>query len=228
MKYEQNITKTFIYALIDPRDNRVRYVGKANDPKKRFIQHCQPSRQSRGNYPVNRWAAKLKSLDLKPRLEILECVEFKDWEQSESKWILYYREKNSDMLNIADGGLGNNKGKKSPGVAKVKSKTYFILGPDQKEIKINNLTQYCKDNKLSVACMWQIANQSGTAKEHKGFTIRHENGNYPSPKIPQKERSWGPNKCGKKVGVGWGWTEERKKACAIRAKLKREKKLQMV
>ena len=27
---------TYIYALVDPRDGRVRYVGKSNDPERRL------------------------------------------------------------------------------------------------------------------------------------------------------------------------------------------------
>ena len=30
----------YIYELVDPRDNNVRYVGKSNKPKLRYNQHC--------------------------------------------------------------------------------------------------------------------------------------------------------------------------------------------
>ena len=33
---------TFIYGLSDPRTNQIRYIGKADDPKRRFQAHVSP------------------------------------------------------------------------------------------------------------------------------------------------------------------------------------------
>jgi DNA-binding XRE family transcriptional regulator len=59
-----------IYALLDPRDDTVRYVGCAIDVEKRFQEHLR----DRGNTPKCRWLAELKYYGLYPRLEILETV----------------------------------------------------------------------------------------------------------------------------------------------------------
>jgi len=59
-----------IYALLDPRDDTVRYVGCAIDVEKRYQEHLR----DRGNTPKCRWLAELKHYDLYPRLEILEIV----------------------------------------------------------------------------------------------------------------------------------------------------------
>ena len=62
----------YIYALIDPRDDAVRYVGCAGDIDERLRQHM---RNKNLGLPKYRWLAELKRCGLSPRLEILETVE---------------------------------------------------------------------------------------------------------------------------------------------------------
>lgn len=37
----------YIYGLLDPRDNRCRYVGKTDDPERRFQEHLGAKDRSR-------------------------------------------------------------------------------------------------------------------------------------------------------------------------------------
>jgi len=60
-----------IYALIDPRDNAVRYIGCAIDTEERFKQHLK----DRGNTPKCKWLAELRQCGLLPKLEVLEVVD---------------------------------------------------------------------------------------------------------------------------------------------------------
>jgi DNA-binding XRE family transcriptional regulator len=62
----------YIYALIDPRDDAVRYVGCAGDIDERLRQHM---RSKNLGLPKYRWLAELKQCGLSPRLAILETVE---------------------------------------------------------------------------------------------------------------------------------------------------------
>lgn len=56
-----------IYSLNDPRDGRVRYVGRAARPDRRFATHL-----ARPHSPALRaWAAELRDLGLRPVLNIL-------------------------------------------------------------------------------------------------------------------------------------------------------------
>ena len=92
--------RSVIYALVDPRDGRVRYIGKAKDAQKRLKGHL---RETRRHSPLYSWIAALKKQDLMPSCEILEtCVG--DWRDAEKKLIAEYREKFPDLLNLADGG----------------------------------------------------------------------------------------------------------------------------
>lgn len=61
-----------IYALIDPRDNNIRYVGMSGDTVYRSQQHSVNHGVSK---PVNLWIKELQQLQLSPILQILETVE---------------------------------------------------------------------------------------------------------------------------------------------------------
>ncbi len=90
-----------IYRLRDPRDGMVRYVGKTIDPKRRLSSHISSS--YRDCRPSARWCRKLKSLGLRPIMEVVEWTV--DWELSERRMIAQYRSEGDRLLNIADGGV---------------------------------------------------------------------------------------------------------------------------
>ncbi len=54
-----------IYALIDPRDNLVHYVGISIDAESRFYGHIH---EVTGNYEESRWITSLKKNGLSPIL----------------------------------------------------------------------------------------------------------------------------------------------------------------
>lgn len=58
-----------IYALIDPRDNSIRYIGITNNPDQRLDEHLS----GRGNNPPKReWVYELRRLGLAPIMQPLE------------------------------------------------------------------------------------------------------------------------------------------------------------
>jgi GIY-YIG catalytic domain len=71
MPIKRSNTARSIYALIDPRDNTIRYVGCAVDIEKRLAEHLR----DKNNTPKCRWLAELKRNGLLPELEILEVVD---------------------------------------------------------------------------------------------------------------------------------------------------------
>lgn len=94
-----------IYGLKDPRTDRLRYVGKATDVKKRVQNHCCPSRLN-GATHRQRWLRNLIEAGLKPEVLILETVSEEDWQEAERRWIAHYREVGDDLVNFLDGGEG--------------------------------------------------------------------------------------------------------------------------
>lgn len=61
-----------IYALIDPRDNAIRYVGKSEDVSYRYYQHLHGIG---GGRQEREWIRELKILKLSPTLRILETID---------------------------------------------------------------------------------------------------------------------------------------------------------
>lgn len=85
-----------IYALCDPDDGTIKYVGKAVCSKKRLKSHLRDSR--RRNTPVYQW---IRSLEKAPELKVLEVVFEYEWKDAERRWIEEYR---GQILNLAKGG----------------------------------------------------------------------------------------------------------------------------
>jgi len=77
----------YIYALRDPIDNQVRYIGSSENPWQRYRQHiyCKS-----GTKRYRKWLDGLKQDGHRPVLEIIEKIESFSWGQREWIWIDYY------------------------------------------------------------------------------------------------------------------------------------------
>jgi hypothetical protein len=93
-----------IYALVDPRDGRVRYVGASTDPSRRLREHLRTARRHLRNgseFPVYGWLGELLSAGLRPELRTLEVVPgreeqpgeygFREAVEAERRWIRRHR-----------------------------------------------------------------------------------------------------------------------------------------
>tara|TARA_R110002020_G_C15930239_1_gene743730 strand:+ start:91 stop:627 length:537 start_codon:yes stop_codon:yes gene_type:complete len=130
--------KTNIYALVDPRNDKIRYVGKANDVNQRLKNHLNPARY-RPTYKFN-WIRKLRRLDLKPYLIILDEVEVEEWQFWEKWWIVMCKAWGFDLVNYTEGGDGLThgnqtsfkKGNKSWNEGKGNTKKCVVCGTEFK------------------------------------------------------------------------------------------------
>jgi len=95
---------TYIYALIDPRNGQVRYIGKANDPKQRKYCHINEKTTTR----KANWIKNLKTNGYLPVLEIIDKVKKEEWQFWEMHYISLYRSWNFDLTNHTLGGEGCN------------------------------------------------------------------------------------------------------------------------
>lgn len=93
--------KVFIYSLSHPTTGEVRYIGKANNLKKRLATHIQAAKRKRT--PIQCWIYKLLSESLKPEIKAICVVDMHDWERAEKEAIAEYKQ-SYDLLNIAVGG----------------------------------------------------------------------------------------------------------------------------
>jgi hypothetical protein len=91
-----------IYALKDPDNGQIRYIGKANNSAKRLQSHFRDAK--RRNTPVYCWIRKLLIAGKTPQLEVLLVCQKDAWPQYERSLIAEYRASGSRLLNVADGG----------------------------------------------------------------------------------------------------------------------------
>lgn len=90
-----------IYALVDPRDQTIRYVGVSNDVKRRFYEHLQCigiGQQER------RWIEELDRRRLAPIIQILETIEISSNQRDvahkrERYWINEMLRRGCSLLN---------------------------------------------------------------------------------------------------------------------------------
>lgn len=97
----------FIYALVDPRTNKIRYVGKSTDPKVRRKHHMLQSQSPVfHNKRKGAWVIELYEAHLKPVIQILEECTVENWKHRERFWIRKLRREGADLLNLSEGGNG--------------------------------------------------------------------------------------------------------------------------
>ena len=93
--------KNYIYGLIDPRSNKIRYVGKTNNPDQRLFDHVRHSKH-KTTYK-DKWIRSLLEIGLKPTITILEeCGD--NWAEREIHHISLYE----NLTNLTKGGEGLN------------------------------------------------------------------------------------------------------------------------
>lgn len=104
-------SRVHVYALIDPREGRARYVGQSVNPAVRLEAHLASS----CNQGLALWLSELKAAGLAPELRMLESGPREDATSMESKWIEAFGD---DLLNDRRvGGRGGGRpgaGRKAP------------------------------------------------------------------------------------------------------------------
>lgn len=95
-----------IYALTDPGDGDVRYVGHTTKPlAQRLGGHISTAKRG-ASRPVCLWIVGLLDGGERPGIRVLERLSTSDdWQERERAWISHYRSGES-LLNLTAGGLG--------------------------------------------------------------------------------------------------------------------------
>jgi len=93
----------YIYTLSDPLTKMIRYVGKTNNLKIRFKDHCA----CKSKTWCRNWILGLREIGLKPIMEVIEEYpqdEPQQWEFAERFWISYFRFLGFELTNLESGG----------------------------------------------------------------------------------------------------------------------------
>lgn len=100
--------EAFIYCLIDPRTNQIRYIGKAKNPSDRYRNHINSSRDK--NTHKRNWINNMRKEGVRPELLILDSVSSKEWIFWERFYIGLYRSYGFNLVNHTEGGDGSTYG----------------------------------------------------------------------------------------------------------------------
>lgn len=92
----------YIYALIDPVSNQIRYIGKTTDIRRRLRRHIN-ERFLHDSYK-DRWIRKLIDDGVYPELEIVDEVNKSDWSYWEKFYISYFKYIGCSLTNGTKGG----------------------------------------------------------------------------------------------------------------------------
>jgi hypothetical protein len=92
----------FIYALIDPETDQIRYIGKAKDVIVRFKGHIRDAHRRRSK--VYAWINGLLACGSAPIVASLDKVAESEWQDAEKFYIQEYRRCGFNLLNISAGG----------------------------------------------------------------------------------------------------------------------------
>lgn len=105
MSRTKSLDRWFIYALIDPRDRQVRYVGFTTTTiQKRLARHLTDT--IRKPYYVSKWLSQLLARGLIPDTLQLEEGSGPDWADAEIKWIAHFKSSGANLTNLTRGGDG--------------------------------------------------------------------------------------------------------------------------
>ena len=160
---------TSVYALTDPRETdtikRVRYIGKAKNPDRRFGEHLVSARCGKRTYCYN-WIRRLLSNGLLPGLEILSVVSDSDAYGVEQGTIAKFKFLGAPLTNLTDGGSGtlgyhhSDKAKQGISVGHIGKKP-FLGRHHSDEAKL-------KDSKAHLGRKFSVEHCAKLSAAHKG------------------------------------------------------------
>lgn len=95
----------YIYALLDPRDNEVRYIGKTTNPNNRLSGHITECKKEQSTHYRAKWVKSLLKENLKPLIKFLKICPLTDFVKYETEYIQLY--KSNKLTNSDETGQGN-------------------------------------------------------------------------------------------------------------------------
>lgn len=94
-----------MYALVNPINNEIRYVGKTTQSlTERLSKHLHDSLKNK--HKTACWIKSLKKLDMTPNIVELDFVVNDSWIECEQFWIMYFKFLGANLTNHTKGGEG--------------------------------------------------------------------------------------------------------------------------
>lgn len=127
--YQRN--NLFVYVLVDPRDDKVYYVGCSHKPKSRLLAICPKIPERLHSQKTHIWNTELRNLGKEPYLRVIQQVSPDNCEFQEQKWINYFKKLNPGLLNEKEVTYHEKSNKHFP----VKRGIYYTIKRTRKEDK---------------------------------------------------------------------------------------------
>lgn len=122
--------KCYIYALVDLRDNSIRYIGKANNIISRKKTHIYESINSKpGSTKKCDWIRKVYNSGFEIDIIEIDIVNKTEWQFWETFYIDLFKTWRFDLTNMTKGGDGVDD-------------PWKYLTKEQREIRVTKLTQH--------------------------------------------------------------------------------------
>jgi len=136
----------YIYALVDPNTNKVRYIGKTNNMKRRYNEHLNRSKDMK--HHSSRWIQSLLHKNQKPIH--ISIGEYPDSiiNIMEIFWINFYNTTYGNLTNHTIGGDGRSTGYKCSNETKKRmsiSATGRVKSKDERLAQSQRMTELLKD-----------------------------------------------------------------------------------
>ena len=97
----------FIYGLVCPISEEIRYIGKTDNPKRRLRSHISDAARGVYNHHAARWIRKLYNAGMSPKMVILhEVGPEENWQDAERQAIQIAVEAGARLTNSTAGGDG--------------------------------------------------------------------------------------------------------------------------
>jgi hypothetical protein len=112
----------YIYGICDPRNQELRYVGKALNMKQRILGHKQTALIGHKRYSC-RWLKGIYQEGLEPDFFILETCTNDTWAEAERFWISYFKYIGARLTNHREGGNGGKHSMETISLMSTKAKS---------------------------------------------------------------------------------------------------------
>lgn len=109
---------SFIYCLIDPRNNDIRYIGKTSNVKNRLKNHISEAIKSNSKTHKVNWIKSVLKENLTPMIDIIDEVSESSVNFWEKHYISLYKSWGINLTNMTDGGDGYSSSYFTPEIRK--------------------------------------------------------------------------------------------------------------
>lgn len=198
----------YIYALVDPRTQEIRYIGQSVNPEKRLRDGhlCKPYIDAKSY--KNHWLKELIALGLRPTIAILETTDEEHYEEREQFWIAKMRSDGIPITNLTDGGDGTRGNVPSPET--IEKRRVKLLGhkvSEEGRRRIGESRRGMKHSESVIAFLRKHTIEQW-AKDRDKIMVTHRTDHLHTPEM---EAMQAKNRLGRKqsnrssdyIGVGW-------------------------